>query len=93
MLQALTSAYGGPIMLLVKSWEPPMAEFKDFIHDLRQQVGKGRPVAVVPVGIGSSSVPLSPDAENGAVWATVVKQLGDPWTFIAPPDRQGGSDV
>ena len=77
-------------MLLVKSWEPPMAEFKDFIHDLRQQVDKVRPVAVVPLGIGSGRVPLPADAEKNAVWGTVVKQLGDPWTFIAPPAQAGG---
>ena len=90
VLQEISSASAGPIMLLVKSWEPPMAEFKDFIYDLRQHVGRVRPVAVVPVGIGSSNLPLPPDPENSAVWATVVKQRGDPWTFIAPPAQAGG---
>lgn len=89
VLQALASTSAGPVMLLVKSWEPPLAECKDFIQDLRQNLGKERPLAVVPVGLGSSTAPLPPAAEMAAIWATLVKQLGDPWTFLATPDQAG----
>jgi len=45
---------------------------------------------VVPVGLGDSRMPVPPDPEDNAVWATLVKQLGDPWTFITPVGQTGG---
>ncbi len=87
VLSSVSDRNAGPVVLLVKSWEPPMAEFKDFVHDLRQALAEPRPVAVVPVGVGSETEPLPPQADMAAVWATVVKQLGDPWTFVARPDQ------
>ncbi len=90
ILQRL-SDHSGPVMLLVKSWEPPLAEFKDFLHDLRQQLGSQRPVALLPVGLGSSAELRPADAEHEAVWATLIKQLGDPWSFIAPVPQAGRS--
>lgn len=89
VLRAVVAAPGGPVVVLVKSWEPPMAEFKDFLQQLRRGLEQARPIAVVPVGLGSSTVPLPADPELAAVWATVVKQLGDPWTFIAPLNAPG----
>jgi|GEM_PF-372267 len=90
-LRAVAASPAGPVLLLVKSWEPPMAEFKDFLRDLRREVDSLRPIAVLPVGLGSSTLPLPPEPEMVAVWATVVKQLGDPWTFIAPLTQPGRS--
>jgi NAD(P)H-dependent FMN reductase len=89
VLRSVAASPPGPVLLLVKSWEPPMAEFKDFVRDLRRSLDPVRPIAVMPVGLGSSDGPLPADAELAAVWATVVKQLGDPWTFIAPLSAPG----
>jgi hypothetical protein len=91
VLQTLAASTEGPIILLVKSWEPPMAEFTDFIHDLRQSIIKKRPIAVVPLGLGSANSPLPPTTEMAAVWSTKVKQLGDPWAFLVPPEQAGRS--
>ncbi len=83
------AASSGPVMMLVKAWEPPMAECRDFIAELRQQLGKQRPLAIVPVGLGSDTTLQPPETEMAAIWATMVKQLGDPWTFLAPPGQVG----
>lgn len=90
VLRSVAASPPGPVLLLVKSWEPPMAEFNDFLRDLRRALDPVRPIAVVPVGLGSSSEPLPAEGELAAVWATLVKQLGDPWTFIAPLPASGG---
>lgn len=89
VLRSVAASPPGPVLLLVKSWEPPMAEFKDFVHELRRGLDPVRPIAVLPVGVDSSTSPLPADREMAAVWATVVKQLGDPWTFIAPLTQPG----
>ncbi|MGH8658199.1 MAG: DUF2868 domain-containing protein, partial [Gammaproteobacteria bacterium] len=44
-----------PIVLLVKSWEPPLLEFLDFIRDLRLAIGPRRILKVVPVGLGDNA--------------------------------------
>lgn len=85
VLQTLSVASQGPVVLLVKSWEPPMTEIMDFLKELRQVLKENRPIAVVPIGIGSTVTPLPPVGEMADVWATMVDQLGDPWTFVAPP--------
>ena len=83
------SSSDGSILILVKAWEPPMAEFADFIHDLRQHINKEQHVMIIPVGNGSSTEPLLPDLGYLRVWSSAVKRLGDPWTFIAPTEMYG----
>ena len=90
VLRSVAASPPGPVLLLVKSWEPPLAEFKDFVRDLRRSLDPVRPIAVVPVALGSTSEPLPAPQELAVVWATVVKQLADPWTFIAPASPAGG---
>lgn len=89
VLASVAASPAGPVLLLVKAWEPPMAEFRDFVGDLRRALDPVRPIGVVPLGLDSSTEPRPADGEEAAVWATVVKQLGDPWTFIAPLTQLG----
>src|SRR5690606_9320309 len=36
------------VVVLVKSWEPPMGELTDFLANLRSAMGKGRTITVLP---------------------------------------------
>ncbi len=77
-------------LILVKAWEPPMAEFLDFLREYRHVAGNGRALAVVPLGVGSASELIPPDPKQKEVWEAAVQQLGDPWTFITSVDQKGG---
>ncbi len=77
-------------LILVKAWEPPMAEFLDFIRQHRQLAGKQRRLAVVPLGVGSISELRPPEPGQLEIWSTMVEQLGDPWTFVTTVLQKGG---
>ncbi len=76
-------AGGGAILIVVKAWEPPTMELADFAQDLRQAVGQGVSIVVVPAG-----EELTP-AEPGQVdqWRRALARQGDPWLSVAlsPP--------
>ncbi len=51
----------GAVVMLVRAWEPPMAEVTDFLAQLRAAMQRARPIVVVPVGAtenATSSAPL-----------------------------------
>ncbi len=91
VLSSVTSDNSGAVLLLVKGWEPPMAEFRDFLEELRRAAGRNRPLGVVPLGVGSMAELLSPAPEQQEVWAAAVEHLGDPWTEIVPLEQAGGA--
>ncbi|CAE7835011.1 abgB [Symbiodinium necroappetens] len=66
------------VVVLTKSWEPPLLEFLDFLAALRKQVNKTCSIAVVPVGL--EAAPAS--AEDIAVWARTVAGLNDARTYV-----------
>ncbi len=68
-----------PIVLLVKSWEPPLLEFLDFVQDLRSAIGPHRTLKVVPVGLADNASATPQDVE---VWQNKVATLGDPWVEV-----------
>lgn len=78
-IAAATAAAGDPALLvLVKAWEPPMAELTDFLRDLRSAGGERRRVHVLPVG---------PDAtvasdRHADLWRRALARLGDPWLSV-----------
>ena len=83
VLTALADA-PGVILVLVKAWEPPMAELHDFLRDLRASAGQGRSVHVLPLG------PDGADAEARHVdtWRRALTTLGDPWLRVIDPESE-----
>ena len=66
------------VVVLTKSWEPPLLEFLDFLAALRKQVNKTCSIAVVPVGLEAAPA----NAEDIAVWARTVAGLKDARTYV-----------
>ena len=65
----------GPIRIRVKSWEPPVLEFVDFVADLREAVGDGRVIEVLPVAADG-------EARYATQWKKQLDTLGDPWLRV-----------
>ena len=63
----------------VRAWEPPMAEFVDFVAGLRRELGADRDIAVVPVGVSDDHRPLPQEL---AMWRRRLDALGDPWLRV-----------
>jgi hypothetical protein len=70
-----------PIVLIVKSWEPPLLEFLDFVRGLRAAVGPHRILKVVPLGLNDKASATPLDLE---VWQNKLATLGDPWVEVQP---------
>jgi hypothetical protein len=81
-IDALKRGGREPIAVLVKSWEPPLLELQDFLRALRDAVGDGRVVALVPVAAGAQGEPSAPGDAALAPWRRAVEQSGDPWLLL-----------
>lgn len=71
------AASGAAIRIAVKAWEPPLAEFTDWLRILRKRLGDGPTIEVVAV--------MRDDHDRGAahVWQRKLGQLADPWLRIS----------
>lgn len=78
------------LALLVKSWEPPVLEFTDFVRDLRQAVGERRLILVVPVSLDDAGALASPREIDAVQWRKRLRALGDP-ALVVRPWSSGGS--
>ena len=78
-----------PVAVLVKAWEPPMLDFVDFVVALRQAIGDGRQITVLPVGLeraaGRAPAPL-----ELAAWRDTLQRVGDPWLSVWAPVGEEG---
>jgi len=63
------------IILLVRSWEPPLLEFLDFLRDLRKASQKITPIYVIPLRFENQDA-------NNIIWIKVLKKLADPWIHV-----------
>ncbi len=82
------SAGAGGVVLVAKSWEPPMLEVVDFLADLRAALGEGVAVTVVPVKVDGGRLAAG-DAAHVAQWQRRVASAGDPWAVVGtPPGRE-----
>jgi hypothetical protein len=64
-------------VILVKSWEPPMLEFLDFVGELRKRMGRGRRLVVVLLGLGLDGKVGAPRAVDVAQWRRRLESLMD----------------
>ncbi len=84
IIASLCEAQPKAIAVLVKSWEPPLLEFLDFLHALRQRCGEKIPLIVLLGGADDGVSPL--DHET---WRVTLRQLRDPKLQIEPLPGQG----
>lgn len=76
---------GAGLAIAVKAWEPPLLDFADFIRALRQALGHGRPIIVVPVAADGGTTPSSATPAQSEVWRRQLNQVGDPWLRVGAP--------
>lgn len=69
--------------VVVKAWEPPMGELLDFLRELREVLGQGVDITVLPVG----------DATTGQrdAWPKRLATLRDPWLRVVATDASASS--
>lgn len=82
------SAGEGPVVLLVKGWEPALLEFLDFLGDLRRALGDGVPMAVMAVGRAGPDGVAAPRAVEVEQWRSRVRSVGDPWLSVRGLGRE-----
>ena len=68
-----------PIVLLVKSWEPPLGELMDFLAALRAAVGPARPIGAVLLATQTLVAPAAGDIDT---WRARLASVGDPWLTV-----------
>ncbi|MEM7018667.1 MAG: DUF2868 domain-containing protein [Pseudomonadota bacterium] len=78
----------GPIVFVVKAWEPPLGEFGDFLGDVRQEIGPDQAMTVMPVGHEGENL-AAPEEHYLAEWKRFVGTLGDPWLRVKPFGQSG----
>ncbi|MFW6059799.1 MAG: DUF2868 domain-containing protein [Phycisphaeraceae bacterium] len=79
----------GMVVMLVRAWEPPMAEVTDFLVQLRGKLPHGRPIVVVPIGAEQPA----PRQANLDQWRRRLGALGDPWLHVAPVETGNGAEA
>jgi hypothetical protein len=85
IIEELRTATDEPaIIVVVKSWEPPILDFLDFVEALRAALGPERPITVIPVSL-SHKHDLIPAASNDLdIWKKKLQSLGDPRLVFHP---------
>jgi hypothetical protein len=81
-LDALAASREGAVALVVAAWEPPVADYADFISELRQALGKGRPVVVALCNRAEDGALLPAEPAQCAQWRRRLAELGDPWLRV-----------
>ena len=81
-LIAELAAAGDPPAVLVKAWEPPLAEFVDWLAELRAALGRGAPIYVLPVAEGEHGAPAIAAGRDARIWSRSLDAAGDPWLFV-----------
>jgi hypothetical protein len=70
------------VLVLVKAWEPPMAELLDFLGELRATITRDRLILVTPVGQSASGSAHIADPDDLDVWRRTIGRAGDPWLRV-----------
>jgi hypothetical protein len=80
---------GTGVAVLVKAWEPPVEELFDFLALLRDRIGDGETIMLLPVGMNETGAATAPSAGDLAVWHRAVANHDDPWLRVATAPAQG----
>ena len=67
------------ILLIQEAWQPPIAEYINFIRNLRRAIGPGPCIRIGLIGKPRPDTILTPvKDENRKIWARKITALGDP---------------
>jgi hypothetical protein len=82
-LDALAASPGrGAVALVVEAWEPPVADYVDFVGELRRVLGAGRPLVVALCNRGEDGALLPAGPAQRLQWRRRLAELGDPWLRV-----------
>ena len=70
-----------PLVVLAESWEAPSRAITRFLRQLRDAVGKRRPLVVALVGSHAGGW-APPEADDRELWAQRIRSLGDPYLRV-----------
>ncbi|MDN5871441.1 MAG: DUF2868 domain-containing protein [Nitrococcus sp.] len=65
------------ILVAVKSWEPPMLDFMDFLDSLRAALGSERLITVAPIMLDHECRFVPADPDDLGVWQKRLQSRGD----------------
>ena len=84
-----SDAKNSGVVVLVKSWEPPVDELMDFLDMLRNSIGRQEPIVLVPVDIDASGQAAAPTVDELRLWRDRAATTGDPWLRVSQPQGPG----
>lgn len=86
---ARARAIGGPVIVVVRGWEPPTGELGDFLEQARARLGKV-PIQLVPLGGGEA--PTMVDGPARVQWQRFARRLPRCGIVVADlPSRREGA--
>jgi hypothetical protein len=81
-LAALENDGQGEVLMVVESWEPPIADYVDFLSEMRRVVGRERMIVVLLYNRDAEGQPIPPRRQDVKVWRDQIATLGDPWLCV-----------
>jgi hypothetical protein len=81
-LAALENDGEGEVLMVVESWEPPIADYVDFLTDLRHAVGRERMIVVLLYNRDAQGSPSPSRPQDVRVWRDQIAAMGDPWMCV-----------
>ncbi|MCE9555562.1 MAG: DUF2868 domain-containing protein [Planctomycetes bacterium] len=72
----------GRVALVVEAWEPPVADYLDFVTSLRRALGRNRPICVLLYDRDAAGRATVARESAAKIWQDRLGQLGDPWLRV-----------
>lgn len=72
------------VLVVVEAWEPPSADYLDFLRRLRGTLGERIPVLVLPCEVDEGGRPTAVAPRHVALWRRSLTALSDPWLRVEP---------
>jgi hypothetical protein len=66
------------ILLMVRAWEAPLLDLRDFIVELRERIGEGCSIVIVPVAVNGALA----SASESATWSRWTATIADPAVYM-----------
>ena len=71
-------------LVVVEAWEPPSADYLDFLRKLRSALETRAPLLVLPCEVDASGRPTPVEPRHLALWRRGLAGLSDPWLRVEP---------